>query len=100
MKDTADKFDDNFDFGFSIIDAQELYEVQEIQKTVNEFETTTAHWISEAEMWKHKAQTIHRVIQPLLNNLCSSPEKEYILWPDRVDKIKAFKMKLLSIIED
>jgi hypothetical protein len=31
---------------------------------------------------------------PLLNNLQKNPEKEYILWPDRHNKVEQFRDKL------
>lgn len=90
----------DFDFGFSLVDADELEEVQQIQQTVTQAESTAGEWQQQAEQWRDKAQTIYKAVQPLLNNLAQSPEKEYILWPDRVDKINAFKLKLMSILED
>jgi len=96
----AIQLDETFDFGFTLVDADELAEVQEIQRTVTEVESTAEGWQQQAEQWQYKAQMIHKLVQPLLNNLSLSPEKEYILWPDRVDKINAFKLKLLQILED
>jgi hypothetical protein len=89
-----------FDFGFSLVDADELDEVQQIQRNISEAESTAGAWQQQAEQWRDKAQTIYKAVQPLLNNLSQSPEKEYILWPDRVDKIKSFKLKLMKILED
>jgi hypothetical protein len=36
-------------------------------------------------------------ILPLLNNLKSNPEKEYILWPNRLTKVEEFESQLLRI---
>jgi len=33
----------------------------------------------------------------LLNNLKKNPEKEYILWPDRLAKVEAFETHLQKI---
>jgi hypothetical protein len=90
----------DFDFGFTLVDSDELEEVQQIQQAVTETEGHAEQWQQQAEQWRDKAQTIYNSIQPLLNNLAQSPEKEYILWPDRVEKINAFKLKLMSILED
>lgn len=90
----------DYDWGFSLVDADELDEFQEIQKTVSEVEGTAAGWQEQAEQWKDKAQTIYNAVQPLLKNLAQSPEKEYILWPDRVEKINAFQLRLMAILED
>jgi len=34
---------------------------------------------------------------PLLNNLKKNPEKEYILWPNRLAKVEEFETHLQSI---
>ena len=34
------------------------------------------------------------MIMPLLNNLAKNPEKDYIYWPNRLDKIEQFRDKL------
>lgn len=92
----------DFDFGFTLMDAEELDVVQVAQREITEAESTAEAWQAQAEQWQQKAQLIHRAIQPLLNNLSGDREKEYIYWPgdDRVAKINAFKLKLLSILED
>lgn len=90
----------DFDFGFTLVDENELEAVQQIQQTVNEVESSAGEWQQQAEQWRDKAQLMYKAVQPLLNNLAQSPEKEYILWPDRVDKINNFKLKLMSILED
>ena len=38
-------------------------------------------------------------ITPLLNNLKKNPEKEYILWPNRVDKVEQFEDMLRKIYQ-
>jgi hypothetical protein len=73
MPDHMPKLDDD-DFGFSFTTTEELTPVD-------------------------KAQGIYNMILPLLNNLMTNPEKEYIHWPDRVKKIEAFKAKLKKYIE-
>jgi len=40
---------------------------------------------------------LYNAITPLLNNLKANPEKEYILWPNRTEKIEAFENKLFDI---
>ena len=93
---------DNFDFGFSLVDADEMNEVQELRTAVETSDKDTEEWMEQAEQWRQKAQHIYKAVQPLLTNLASQPEKEYIYWPgtDRVDKINAFKLKLMQILED
>lgn len=92
----------DFDFGFSLVDADELGAVQELRTAVEASDQDTAEWMQQAEQWRQKAQLMYKAVQPLLSNLASQPEKEYIYWPgtDRVDKINAFKLKLMQILED
>lgn len=45
-------------------------------------------------------QSLYNAIIPLLKNLMANPEKEYILWPNRTDKIKEFKAKIDTIVGD
>jgi hypothetical protein len=40
------------------------------------------------------------MIMPLLTNLAKDPDKTYILWPDRSDKIKAFIKKINDYVEN
>lgn len=92
----------NFDFGFTLVDADELSEVQDVKTELASTEGLASEWQAQAEQWRMKAQGIYNAVQPLLNNLSSQPEKEYIYWPgeDRVNKINAFKLKLNQILED
>ena len=91
-----------FDWGFTLVDGDELEEVQEIQQTVSETADHAEQWQQQAEQWRDKAQSIYKSIQPLLNNLAQSPEKEYIRWDgeQRLATVNAFKLKLMSILED
>jgi len=92
----------NFDFGFSLVDADELDVVQQLKTESTTIASTADEWEAMAEQWRVKAQTIYASVIPLLDNLSQSPEKEYILWPgeDRVNKINAFKLRLNQILED
>ena len=83
--------DDIFDdFGFTAVDETELNSYQEAQ---SEIQKTTA----EADAAQEKIDALYAAIEPLLNNLKSSPEKDYILWPDRLKKIEAFEAHLKKI---
>ena len=84
---------DEFDFGFTLMNEDELDVVQETKNTL----TATQEEITE---WQNKAETMYRMIQPLLRNLASDESKEYIYWPDRVEKIQQFQIKLKSILEN
>ena len=37
------------------------------------------------------------MIQPLLNNLQKNPEKDYIYWPNRLEKVEAFGDSLTAV---
>ena len=73
-----------FDFGFTLVDEDELDTVQEIEQKVSESSTT-------AEQTQDKLDKLFSAIQPLLNNLKANPEKELIKWPNRLEKIEAFE---------
>ena len=76
--------DDFFDFGFTAVDEEELEAVQTATKKAE----TVA---SSADETKEKLDKLFNAITPLLNNLKKNPEKEYILWPDRLSKVEAFE---------
>jgi|TARA_R110000868_G_scaffold9000_10_gene45670 uncharacterized protein YoaH (UPF0181 family) len=90
----------NFDWGFSIVDEQELDAVQKVQQVMADTTSTSKQWQSQAEEWKDKAEAIYESIQPLLNNLASNPTKQYIYWPDRNAKLDQFKLRLQQILND
>jgi len=82
--------DDIFDFGFTAVDEDELQAVQQTTAAANDAEqlaTTT----------QERLDKLYNAIVPLLNNLKKNPEKEYILWPDRLTKVEAFESHLQKI---
>ena len=84
----SDDFD--FDFGFTAVNEDELNAVQEANKQ-SSVATSTATQNQE------KLDKLYNAIQPLLSNLKKNPEKEYILWPNRVDKVDQFEDMLRKI---
>ena len=82
--------DDFFDFGFTAVDENELEAVQKTQAKAAEVETTVV-------ATQEKIDKLYNAIVPLLNNLKKNPEKEYILWPDRLTKVEAFEDYLQKI---
>ena len=81
--------DDLFDFGFTLVDENELEAVQKAQETVSSVTASTSET-------QEKLDAVCNAVQPLLNNLKKNPEKEYIHWPNRtavidkqIEKIKA-----------
>lgn len=77
---------DVFDFGFTAVDEDEL----EVAKKAAEVETT-------ATSTQERLDNLYNAVVPLLNNLKKNPEKEYILWPDRLAKVEAFEDHLQQI---
>ena len=80
----------DFDFGFTAMDADELEAVQE--KVV---EVQKASEVSKATA--DKIDALYNMIIPLLNNLQKNPEKEYIFWPNRLEKVEEFRDKLTEV---
>lgn len=84
--------DDIFDFGFTAVDEDELSAVQEAKTTLTQVSST-------AETTQETLDRLYNAIMPLLTNLKKNPEKEYILWPNRTEKIEQFEAKLLDIYQ-
>lgn len=81
---------DIFDFGFTAVDEDELQAVQQTAALANDAEqlaTTT----------QERLDNLYNAIVPLLNNLKQNPEKEYILWPNRLAKVEEFETHLQQI---
>ena len=87
----------NFDFGFSVVDEDELAVVQGAKTEVQEASSTAAQWQAQAEEWKAKTNAIYDAVVPLLNNLQQNEDKEYIYWPNRLDKVEEFSDKLKEV---
>jgi len=75
-----------FDFGFTLVDEADLDVSQELV-------TATASGASAQD----KLDKLYNAITPLLNNLKANPEREYIKWPNRIDKVEAFETHILKI---
>ena len=86
----AVKPDVDFDFGFTAVNAEELEVVQSTKEAVvmASKETLTI---------QGKCDTLYKMIQPLLNNLQKNPEKEYIYWPNRLEKVEEFSDKINEV---
>ena len=86
----ATKLNEEDDFGFSLVSEAELKSVEE--SLTQQVEQTST------EM-QAKLEGLVKMVMPLLDNLMQNPEKEYIYWPNRQEKIKAFKAKLQNYIK-
>ena len=82
----------DFDFGFTAVDENELEAVQSVKSEASEASAT----VHELEA---KLNKLYNSILPLLTNLKMNPEKEYILWPNRVAKIEQFEDLITEIIK-
>ena len=89
-----------FDFGFSIVDEDELSAVTSVKAEVEAATDTSKAWKAQADEWQAKTNAIYEAIIPLLNNLQANEDKEYIYWPNRSVKIDSFKLKLHQLLND
>ena len=80
----------DFDFGFTAVDETELEAVQQASHDTDVLAKT-------ANETQEKLDELYNAIVPLLNNLKKNPEKEYILWPNRIEKVEEFENYLLNI---
>jgi len=80
---------DMFDFGFTAVNEQEL----DVAKTATQA-------LSATTSTQKRLDDLYNAIMPLLNNLKANPEKEYILWPDRLSKVESFETLLQNIYKD
>lgn len=75
-------FDEDFDFGFTTVSEDVFIEAEE-----------------SALEAQQKAERMYKLILPLLNNLAKDADKNaYIHWPNRKEKIEAFKKKLQTLL--
>jgi len=77
---------DIFDFGFTAVTEEELEVVTELKERANT-----------ALSYHDRLEALFNAIQPLLNNLKANPEKDYIYWPNRLDKVEQFEDHLQNI---
>lgn len=72
-----------WDFGFTAVDEDELDAVVETTKAATSYE--------------ERLDALYNAVIPLLNNLKKNPEKEYIRWPNRLEKVEEFEAHLTNI---
>lgn len=85
---SSDDFD--FDFGFTAVDESELDAVKQAKDTAQKMAVGV-------DATQDKIDKLYNAIQPLLTNLKKNPEKEYILWPNRIEKVDQFEDMLRKI---
>ena len=74
---TINKDDLDFDFGFTAVTEDEVETVQKTKTTATDAQA--------------RLEKLYNAITPLLTNLKKNPEKEYILWPNRLKKVEEFE---------
>lgn len=84
-----------FDFGFSFVD-EDYEEVKGTNDKLNKEFLNSKERVDDLEK---RLQDLYTSIIPFLDNLCKNPEKSTIHWPNRVEKIQAYKKKLQQIVE-
>lgn len=82
--------EDIFDFGFTVVGADELDEVKDTQEEYGSLNKTL----------QERLTLMHDAIQPLLNNLKANPEKDYIKWngAERIEKIEQFQKYINTLM--
>ena len=84
--------EDIFDFGFTAVSEEEL---EVVQKTAASAEKAAAT----ATVNEDKLNKLYNAILPLLSNLKLNPEKDYIYWPNRTEKVEQFEEMIANIIK-
>ena len=93
----AVKLDESDDFGFSLVSEDELKAHEDLLRQKIEEQSEVVQR-TEAEL-KDKLDGLRSMIMPLLVNLAKDPDKSYIFWPDRVQKIEKFIKKVNTYVD-
>jgi len=94
---TTLNLDEDFDFGFSVVDESELEVLQQAKTEIETTKSTLEQTSAEAETLEARLNKLYNMVQPLLNNLAANPEKNYIYWPNRLSKIEQFRDAIDSV---
>jgi|TARA_B110000438_G_C15611598_1_gene562430 hypothetical protein len=112
-----DEYDDNFDFGFSTVDEDEVKEFEsevksrvadetasvsagledKINKLLQAREGDTGRVEELEKKRKEDLLKVEKIIMPLLNNLMKNPDNEYIKWPNRKSVIEKQIKKIVAV---
>ena len=110
-------YDDNFDFGFSTVDEDEVKEFEsevksrvadetasvsagledKINKLLQAREGDTGRVEELEKKRKEDLLKVEKIIMPLLNNLMKNPDNEYIKWPNRKSVIEKQIKKIVNV---
>jgi uncharacterized coiled-coil DUF342 family protein len=88
------------DFGFSLVSEDELKAHEaELKKQIEQQSKVVEQVQQSAIVVQDKLHQLRDMIMPLLKNLAKDPEKQYILWPDRAEKMKVFIKKVNTFVD-
>lgn len=88
------------DFGFSLLDEGEMRQAEaRLASQLSQKQLSIEELTQVCAELENKLITVKRMIEPLLNNLSKDPEKHYLLWPNRAEKIASFKKRLDEFLE-
>lgn len=91
------KLNESDDFGFSLVSEEELKAHEDLLRKKIEEQSEVVQK-TEAEL-KDKLDGLRAMVMPLLINLAKDPDKSYIFWPDRVQKIEKFIKKVNDYVD-
>lgn len=91
---------DFFDFGFSTATVDDLDVLKEKEQQILSKEQQIQSVSASASELEERMERLYKAFLPLLTNLKKDADtKEYILWPDRKQKIESFERLLKNIYE-
>jgi septal ring factor EnvC (AmiA/AmiB activator) len=96
---TTLELDESFDFGFSVVDENELEVLQQVKTEIEQTKTTLEQTSAEADSLEERLNKLYSMVIPLLNNLAKNPDKNYIYWPNRLAKIDQFRAALDKVYQ-
>lgn len=96
MKKGMNMSDD--DFGFSLVSEQELKKHEEMLKKKVEEQSKVVE--QTANQLTDKLHGLRDMVMPFLTNMAKDPDKTYIFWPDRSEKLNAFIKKINDYVDN
>jgi hypothetical protein len=86
-----------FDFGFTAVDEEELESVKALKSSKEEAVKIQSDRLHESD---ERLNNLYNAILPLLSNLKANPDKDYIYWPNRTEKVEEFEDIIAAIIKE
>lgn len=81
-------------YGFTFVDEDEFNAYEQELKRTAETQARVAN------KYQDKLTRIMSLIDPFLKNLASEPNKIYIKWANRAEKVKMFQDKINAILKE